>query len=158
VSTPLTSATYDQDCGYNQCLTEGAAQNPPQNPNDACVQCNCKNCTYDLDACFNATDLAGGAPTDPWYHQSRGALCAALVNCGRASGCRGTACYGSGFLYTTPGPCRTQVQNAAETTDALTIINRQNQKNASGIGYVYAVGRANEVGNCSDSKCTGICK
>jgi hypothetical protein len=150
VATPLTSATFDQDCGYNVCLTQAAAQTPPQDPKSACVQCNCQNCTFDLDRCYNSTDLAGGATTDRWYHKSKGALCAAVVNCGRASGCRGTACYGTGFLYLTPGPCRTEVENAAESTDALTIVGRQNNT-------TYAVGRANAVGGCSDSKCAGKC-
>ncbi len=135
------------------CLQGAAGRG--ENTADPCVQCGCNSCASQLSACYGATDVAGGGPAQG---TSRGVLCAAVVECGRESGCTGQECYcgtastiSCGLGGGANGPCKTQIERAAETTSALTI--QQRQSNTS-----YAIGRANAVSDCSVDHCSTQCE
>ena len=133
-----------------ECLNK--AEDRGESRSDACVVCGCNGCASQLDACFNATDKASSGPASG---TSRASLCAAVVDCARDSGCSGDTCYcgstsGIGCLTGANGPCKTQIERAAESTSALTIQSRK--ANTS-----YALGRANAVSDCSVAKCKTQC-
>jgi cysteine-rich repeat protein len=124
-----------------QCLYEAETERAETG---ACIECMCgESCRDALDLCYNSTDLATGGPA---AGTPKSDLCAAVIDCGRAAGCTGTDCYG----LVTPGPCRPQIQAAAESTALLTILNRQTDTS-------YAEGRANAIGDCSEANCSAEC-
>jgi hypothetical protein len=133
-----------------QCLNEAVARG--ESRTDSCVTCGCNGCASQLAACYGATDLASAGPA---AGTSRGVLCAAVVTCARDSGCSGDTCYcgtksGIACLSGANGPCKTQIERAAESTSALTIQSRKSDTN-------YALGRSNAVSDCSVAKCKTQC-
>jgi hypothetical protein len=146
----------DPNCSDNcllpatECLN--GAEDRGEDRTNVCVACGCNECTSELKACYDATDVAAGGPA---AGTSRATLCAAVVTCGRTSGCTGQACYcgttsGLGCLNGANGPCKTQIERAAESTSAITISGRQ-------MNLTYAIGRANAVSTCSVSNCSTPC-
>ncbi|HVZ35824.1 MAG TPA: PKD domain-containing protein, partial [Polyangiaceae bacterium] len=127
-------------------LCEGTAAN-------ACEDCACSSCTSQMDACKSAT---GTASEGPAAGQAKADLCAAVVRCGQDAGCRGSACYcGTADLVScltgsANGPCMPEIQAAAETSDVVTIQDRQTNTS-------YAVGLANAVSTCSENSCASAC-
>jgi hypothetical protein len=79
-----------------------------------------------------------------------------VVDCAKANGCSGSACYcGSASTISCAtgganGPCKTQIERAAETTSAITIQSRQTNTS-------FAIGRSNAVSECSVTKCKTEC-
>jgi hypothetical protein len=152
------SSSNDPNCSQG-CLLPASeckvqAEERGEDPNDVCVECGCDSCTDELDDCYNATDVAAGGPA---AGTSKATLCIAVVKCGRDSGCTGSTCYcgtastiSCGLGGGANGPCKTQIERAAESTSALTI--QQRQSNTT-----YAVGRANAVSSCSVSNCKTQC-
>jgi hypothetical protein len=152
------SMTNDPNCSADCLLPEtvclNRAEDNGENPNDVCVQCGCNECTNQLKACYDATDVAAAGPA---AGTSRATLCRAVVECGRTSGCTGQQCYcgtastiSCGLGGGANGPCKTQIERAAESTSALTIRDRQSNTN-------YAVGRANAVSACVVDNCETPC-
>lgn len=137
------TSSNDPSCSSNcllpasECLNR--AEGRGEDPSDACVACGCDECTNELQACYEATDVAAGGPA---AGVSRATLCIDLVTCGRTSGCTGSGCLSS---------CRTQIERAAESTSLLTILSRQSNTN-------YAIGRANAVSECSVDNCATPCE
>jgi hypothetical protein len=151
--------TDDPNCSADCLLPEtvclNRAEDNGEDRNDACVQCGCNECTSQLKACYDATDVAAGGPA---MGTSRATLCRAVVECGRESGCTGQACYcgtastiSCGLGGGANGPCKTQIERAAESTSALTIRDRQSNTN-------YAIGRANAVSACVVAECETPCE
>jgi hypothetical protein len=135
-----------------ECLDAAVARG--QSRTDSCVVCGCNGCNSQLKACYDATDPATAGPA---AGTSRGTLCAAVVDCAKTSHCSGSACYcgtastiSCGLGGGANGPCKTQIERAAESTNALTIQSRQSDTS-------YAIGRANAVSSCSVSKCKTEC-
>ncbi len=122
-------------------------------PANACEECACSSCTTEMDAC---KALAGNAAEGPAAGQPKSELCQAVVRCGQAAGCRGTACYcGTADLVScltgsADGPCMAEINAAAETTDVVTLQGRQTST-------TYAVGLANQVSTCSENSCADTC-
>ncbi len=132
------------------CLESAATSG--ENPSDPCVVCGCESCAPELRDCYSATDVATGGPA---RGISRGLLCETVVECGRDSGCSGDTCYCGtastlACLNDADGPCKTQLERAAESTSALTILQRKTDT-------TYAVGRANAVAECSVQHCATQC-
>src|SRR5690606_38162650 len=93
--------------------------------------------------CYNATDVAEAGPA---MGESKADLCAAVIKCGRDKGCSDTACYG----LLSPGPCRTEIEAAAESTRTDDVLERSADTN-------YAVGRAKAVSTCATDNCAEAC-
>jgi cysteine-rich repeat protein len=111
---------------------------------EACATCSCRACTSVMVQCYASTDA------------TKNARCRALVDCGRAEGCSGDDCYCGGWdpiscaLGFADGPCKSEVQAAAESTSPLTIQGRSNDT-------FYALGRANAVAACARTQCASPC-
>jgi hypothetical protein len=123
-------------------------------PTDPCLSCQCTACPGAMAQCFDAEDVAAAGPA---AGTSRGALCAAVVLCGATTGCTGQDCYcgaGVGLIACATGgaqgPCMSEIEAAAETTDPLTIATRQTDTS-------FALGRANAVGECAEGNCAAQC-
>jgi cysteine-rich repeat protein len=112
--------------------------------NDACAQCSCMSCQNESLACHGDSNATTRA------------LCNALVACGRAHGCTGNDCYcGTADFLTClfgggNGPCRSEVEAAAQSSDPGTISTRSTDTN-------YPVGRANALGSCASMSCATQC-
>ena len=111
---------------------------------EACATCSCRECTSVMVQCYGSSDA------------TKNARCKALVDCGRARGCSGDDCYCGGWdpiscaLGFSDGPCKGEVEAAAESTSPLTIQGRADDP-------FYAVGRANAVAACARSECASPC-
>jgi hypothetical protein len=134
-----------------ECLDAAVARG--RSRTDTCVVCGCNSCSSQLKACYDATDVATAGPA---AGTSRGTLCGAVVDCAKANGCSGSACYcGSASTISCAtgganGPCKTQIERAAETTSPITIQSRQTNTS-------FAIGRSNAVSECSVTKCKAEC-
>src|SRR5262249_27035895 len=82
-------ANCSSTCKTPSAMCLDAAVGRGQSRTDACVVCGCNGCNTQLKACYEATDVATAGPASG---TSRGTLCAAVVECGKSSGCTGSAC------------------------------------------------------------------
>lgn len=112
---------------------------------NACTRCVCGPCQAQALACGAGTDAA------------RNASCTAIVNCGMAQHCSSTDCYcGIGqtdlsVCQTAPaGPCMSEIQAAAGSSDFQTIANDL-------ADTTHAINLANAVGTCAKQNCAGTC-
>ncbi len=120
----------------------------------ACVECMCSDastCRDDLELCYESTDVAAAGSA---AGTARSELCAAVVECGRENGCTGSTCYG--LIEGSPGPCRTQIDAASETTGA-DFGARIGDALARQTDTDYALGRANAIGECAEDNCESSC-
>jgi cysteine-rich repeat protein len=110
----------------------------------ACSACSCRSCTAVMVNCFGSSNAAMNA------------RCKTMVDCGRARGCSGSDCYCGDYdlfscvLGLANGPCRAEVEAAAESTAPLTIQERADDTR-------YALGRANAVAECALASCASAC-
>jgi hypothetical protein len=109
----------------------------------ACMCSDASTCRDELEACYDATDVAAAGDRKG---DSKSDICADLVQCGRDESCTGVLCI---------GPCRAEIDAAAEAEGTpaerlSTIIARM------GSG-AYALGRANALGSCADTSCNAEC-
>jgi len=113
---------------------------------DECKACTCNNCTSQALLCLNS----GNEALDE--------QCSAVVKCGNRTGCIGGYCYCRTAMdltgncpYGIPdGPCKTEIEQAAGTTNRAIIFFQQTDWNT-------AVGRATNFGNCHTLNCYNIC-
>jgi hypothetical protein len=146
-----------EDAGVEPPPEDAGVEPPPdgicEGDLDACLACQCTECFDAMTACFDAEDFAQDGPA---AGQARAELCEAVVVCGQQSGCTGQECFcGEGVdllacALNPQGPCVSQIQAAAETTDPLTIAGRQEDTS-------FALGRANAVGDCAAASCAAEC-
>jgi hypothetical protein len=134
-----TSGCNEQcDLGYSaeqrHCLDTYAASNDP------CDLCACVGCTQTKLACLGDSD------------EDRAQLCTDLQACVRQSGCFDNYCFcGDDFNCIPPsGPCRVEVEEAAETTNAFDIDGRKSDTN-------YAIGRSYALDVCTMNECPSEC-
>jgi cysteine-rich repeat protein len=131
--------------GCANCQTE----TPPQicmvklNSTSACAQCTCDKCTTLALACQGASNPADATS------------CTAMVDCGRATGCRDPDCLcgtatGLACVTGADGPCKPEVFAAAKTMDVIEVLIRASDTN-------YPLGRANALGMCVTSNCAADC-
>jgi cysteine-rich repeat protein len=112
--------------------------------NNACGQCNCSSCRNQTVACYGSSSAAANM------------RCAALVACAREHGCTGNDCYcgtADDFLCLFGfgnGPCKSEVEAAAQSQDPLTISTLSTDTNS-------ALGRANALGACARTSCVDPC-
>jgi cysteine-rich repeat protein len=110
----------------------------------ACRECTCSSCAEETVACLNSGD-----PVDDMD-------CQAVIACGEANGCSGQDCYcGDQDLFWClilggNGPCKSEIQAAGDSTDLLTLLDRQQDTS-------YPLGRANAVGACTNASCSTEC-
>jgi hypothetical protein len=110
-----------------------------------CSSCLCGSCASEIEHCFGSGD------------SKRDADCAAVVLCGLANDCVGSACYcgnagvsilGSCLTIFADGPCKSEIEKAAGTTDMVNIFSQRGDLNT-------AVGRATAFTDCHISQCGG---
>jgi len=118
------------------------------NRTDECEVCMCTNCTNVLLTCFDSGDA------DLDMH------CTDIVRCGYQANCVGVVCYCGSALspltgtcrWSEPaGACRTEIEEAAGTTDMTFIFLQQGDRNT-------AVGRSTNVSTCYERNCLNICQ
>ena len=119
----------------DMCLTQVGSR-------DACTECVCKTCQAEARSCY-----AG-----PRADQNR--ICTAAARCFREKRCRGTDCYCGNDLLNCEsnpsGPCRKEVEAAAQTENASIISVRSLDTN-------FPIGRANAIGQCAWRSCMEYC-
>jgi hypothetical protein len=111
----------------------------------ACAACECRHCAEQVLDC-----VASGDEGDKGDAQ-----CAAVLDCGHEHHCTAIDCYcGNASLVACAvsphGPCVTQIQAAAGTSDATAVYEAQ----MDGDG---PVGRAAALGSCAKSTCAAEC-
>jgi cysteine-rich repeat protein len=122
-------------------------------PPNACAECSCTSCATQIAACEGAT---GNAAAGPGAGQPKAELCAAVVKCGQAAGCRGSVCFcGTATLIEClggmgNGPCQAEIFAAAETEDPVEVSGRQQDN-------TFAIGLSNAVSTCSVNSCAAAC-
>jgi hypothetical protein len=123
-------------------------------PVDACEECGCTSCATQMTACRT---LEGAAAAGAATGTAKSALCSAVVKCGQRTGCRGTDCFCgatvdlvSCLTGSAAGPCKAEIEAAAESVDPQTVSARQSDP-------TFAVGRANNVSSCTVSSCADAC-
>jgi cysteine-rich repeat protein len=134
--------------GCSNCKTETQEQicRVKIGKSDACALCSCANCTQDALACYGASSA----------HDVM--LCDAVAQCGISSHCHGIECYcGIGqtdafvcLLVGANGPCKPQIEQAANSTDPLTIQSASTDSSSP-------LGRADTLGECAYTKCATEC-
>jgi cysteine-rich repeat protein len=135
------------------CTVEEEPQSQCEAPANACQECSCTSCATQIAACEGATGVAAAGPA---AGTSKAELCTAVVRCGQASGCRGSACFcGTADLVSCllgmgNGPCQPEIFAAAETDDPATVSGRQQDNN-------FAIGLSNAVSTCSVNSCSDAC-
>ena len=119
----------------DMCLTKVGAR-------DACTECVCKKCQAESVRCY-----AGSRP-------DQNDLCTAAARCFRKHRCMGADCYcGSDILgceANPSGPCRREIEAAAQTETASIISVRSLDTN-------FPIGRANAIGQCAWRSCSEFC-
>ena len=109
-----------------------------------CARCNCEKCRDQVLACYSGKDASGNKQ------------CTDLVSCGLEKGCSGTNCFcgsislPSCLLGLGNGPCRPQVEAAAQSTSPGDISVRSGDTN-------FPVGRANALAACGRTNCAAEC-
>jgi hypothetical protein len=108
--------------------------------NDSCALCECTSCTQTKLACFDDSDA------------TREALCVDLQACVRESGCFDATCLCGDNPTCVPraGPCVSEVQAAAGTTNIFDIDGRK-------MDTSYAIGRSYAHDNCVVTECASAC-
>jgi hypothetical protein len=128
----------DVDCKLTQTpLQQSCLQNFAK---DACQRCSCISCTDPFLACRMA-DVVAARP-----------LCGALSDCTERTHCQGAACYCQmpPFCVLQRGPCQTEVEQAAGSTDPLRILSlTSDTKNALGLAYAADA--------CRQQHCADVC-
>jgi len=106
--------------------------------------------------CFMAT---GTAAAGPGAGAAKSVLCASVIQCARESGCAAEAaetCWCGDVEANTciqggaAGPCRAEIEAAAETTDGMTIATRF-------VDPAYALGDAIRLLRCDQEACAAAC-
>ena len=107
---------------------------------EPCARCECITCTQTALDCRDDSDA------------TREQLCVTLSECTRTNACFDMACYCGTALFCTPpsGPCRTEIEAAAGTTDGNLINMRKTDP-------TYAVGRSGALDTCSMANCATSC-
>jgi hypothetical protein len=106
---------------------------------DACGQCSCENCTDTFLACVDGLDATASTQ------------CSDVLSCAEVNNCYGAQCYCGAFCGLPNGPCRTQIEIAARTTDPVTINQRE-------LDPAYPVGRASLTEMCRRQQCSDVCR
>lgn len=135
----------------------GQPEDAPAPAVGACRTCEQTSCAVPLAACEAAEGVAASGPA---AGQPRRALCTALVDCARASGCAETTvedCYcGPAVDPLTclsggaTGVCKAAFEAAAESTDGIQVAERFNDP-------MFASGNAVELVRCSRDSCAAAC-
>lgn len=147
----------DEECdGGDGCTTDCKLKNTPEQMeclskfvrnSDACETCLCLNCTKQVLDCRSS----GSA--------SRDTQCSNVIECASDKNCAGSVCLCGSYydpnnalacLAGQDGPCKSEVQMAAGTTDPIAI-DGQRQDNTT------AVGRAAIVSECGLKQCAMVC-
>jgi hypothetical protein len=126
-STPSAGATCAAAAGYAT--------------SDACSQCICAKCATQVTACYASSDPA------------KNTQCGQVQDCAEKNHCTSSGCYcGDAILClgTPSGACVSVIETVAGTQDSLEILRASNDSES-------AVGRANEIGLCSQQSCTREC-
>jgi hypothetical protein len=105
-----------------------------------CQHCGCMACAPQIVACRAGMDASANA------------VCSALMACVERTHCAGNACYcGSGAVCGVPrGPCQTEVENAAGSTDLVAIT-------ALRFDIGSPLGRASTADDCIARSCMDAC-
>ncbi len=132
------------------CTVESVCGTPTTN----CFACECRDCAWSMNACFNGPGVATHGPA---AGTPKAKLCGDLVQCVQATGCIGAQCLCGTTSFCNcmrglgNGPCKTQIIAAAETNDPFLISLRE-------FCPYYAVGRAVGVQMCSLWQCFQECR
>jgi hypothetical protein len=108
---------------------------------DECQRCSCLNCTASYLACRGSVDAVANT------------RCTNVLSCAQAKNCVGTPCYCGdppicGFP---PGPCASEIEVAAGTTNAFAISGQLSDPN-SVVAKSYAADR------CRVEQCRDVCR
>ena len=113
--------------------------------NDACSQCICKNCKTQVDACFNSSDT------------TKNMQCKAIQDCAQSKHCASSPCYCTQpptdpLCLNPDGPCVAPILAAApQGASSLTVQQLGNDSTSP-------IGRANNIGKCSNTSCKTECQ
>jgi cysteine-rich repeat protein len=111
---------------------------------DSCRECMCQNCTDRALDCF--------ANYSPEENQA----CVDVIQCGNDTCCEAEQCYCGTqdvlvcLVFGGDGPCKEQINQAADTTSVIDVSNRVNNIN-------YPIGRATALVSCIESSCSSEC-
>ena len=140
----------DGELGCGECMWFGEAERQcmerfvPGSSDPDCQVCACERCLLQTNDCRLDTDT------------SRGVLCDALIECAMEEDCTGNGCYcGSAGVIScgvgaANGPCVTEIEAAARTTNPTDIAMRMQDPQT-------ALGRASVLGECMASQCPDVC-
>jgi len=106
---------------------------------DPCAACACRKCTDTYLACRDGTDATANKQ------------CNDVLVCAEMNDCFGIQCYCGALCGVTNGPCRTQIEIAAGTTDWVMITQRQSDP-------AFPVGRALLADTCRRDQCADVCR
>lgn len=110
-----------------------------------CRSCLCSSCATEFEACFNSGDTA------------RDTKCATVVKCGLENDCEGALCYcgvgnvsiyGTCLSFAARGVCRSEVEQAAGTSDMVLIFNQLDNMDTP-------IGRSTAFTDCHVAQCQG---
>jgi hypothetical protein len=127
-----TNCTLKVTADQQQCLQDFAK-------ND-CQRCSCMQCTSQYLACRKASD------------EKVRPLCGAVMDCTERERCVGVDCYcGTGAVCGYPrGPCQTEIEQAAGSTDPYTISSQR-------ANPMSTLGIAETSDTCRQEKCAAAC-
>jgi len=108
---------------------------------DECERCSCLNCTASFVACRGGIDAAANT------------RCTNVLLCAQRNNCVGTPCYCGDppICGLPPGPCVTEIEAAAGTTNPFAIAEQLSDPN-SGVAKSYAADR------CRVEQCRDVCR
>jgi hypothetical protein len=123
----------------------GGAQNcPGYVDDDACSRCICQKCATQVAACFKSSDA------------TKNDQCKAIQDCAEEKHCASSPCYcnqaTNPFCAPPDGPCADPIEAAAGPNPNAIAVQQQSGDSSTPIG------RANNIGKCSQSNCKTECQ
>jgi hypothetical protein len=111
---------------------------------DPCSQCICKSCKTDVELCFASGDA------------TKDSQCKAIQECAETNHCASDPCYcvptlANGFCANPDGPCVAPIKVVSGNASAT-------QVQMMGADSTNPIGRANNVGKCTQTNCRSQCQ